>query len=345
MNELTYFGTNGKPRVWRVWTEPSEAGADDDDIAYIVFEFGEVDGALQRKRREVKGKNRGRSNATTALEQASKEALKRLKDKEKSIGHEKVAPMLAFEYTQHNRKLIFPCAVQGKLDGERAIFDPSSRQFISRLGNVFKNLEHIAKELVKLDCILDGELYSDSMPFEQLSGLLKRKNKCAEHLFISFNVFDIVSDADFKERLSLLKKLPKYNNTHVVDTVICNEPSGVELLLDKFLKQGFEGIMLRNLLGPYEHKRSYNLQKYKLFQDAEFEIVSAKRENNSNAVVWICKTEAGVEFSARPAETVDARSLTDEQIAQSVGKLLTVKYQELTAKGVPRFPVALRVRA
>ena len=41
---------------------------------------------------------------------------------------------------------------------------------------------------------------------------------------------------------------------------------------DGFLKQGYEGSILR-LNGPYEQKRSYNLQKFKDFSDTEATIV------------------------------------------------------------------------
>ena len=39
-----------------------------------------------------------------------------------------------------------------------------------------------------------------------------------------------------------------------------------------FLEQGYEGSIIRNNK-PYEQKRSYNLQKFKDFQDAEAQII------------------------------------------------------------------------
>jgi ATP-dependent DNA ligase len=41
---------------------------------------------------------------------------------------------------------------------------------------------------------------------------------------------------------------------------------------DDFLSKGYEGSILR-LNGPYEQKRSYNLQKFKDFQDTEATII------------------------------------------------------------------------
>lgn len=340
MNELVYAGEDGKSRFWRVWAE-----SEDELTAFIVIEFGKVDGAIQRRHRKIGGKNIGRSNETTALEQARREAEKRYLDKKKSIDNGPISPMLAFEYTQHHLKINFPCIVQGKLDGERAIFNPKTGKFTSRLGNIFHNLEHISNQLSAANNILDGELYSDAMPFEKLSGLLKRKVMVPEHLLIKYHVFDVVSQDDFQLRNNAVNNISNCENVVKVNAIHCKEPDDADHLLTTFVNDGYEGIMLRNLTGPYEHKRSYNLQKYKLFKDSEFLIIDYKRENNTDAVVWICETSSKLQFSARPADTISDRTLTDEQAAALVGKFLTVRYQELTTKGVPRFPVGIRIRS
>ena len=58
-----------------------------------------------------------------------------------------------------------------------------------------------------------------------------------------------------------------------VETIQVNKyEEAANVHYDGFLKQGYEGSILR-LNGPYEQKRSYNLQKFKDFSDDEATIV------------------------------------------------------------------------
>ena len=69
--------------------------------------------------------------------------------------------------------------------------------------------------------------------------------------------------------------------------------------------EDFEGVMIRNVHGTYDlNKRSKHLQKFKTFQDAEYEIIGFDEAsgNDQGTVVWIVKTEAGQEFEFDPKE-------------------------------------------
>ena len=56
--------SSGAVTIWHCWTEGAE----------VVVEWGQEDGSMQTKRFKCKPKNKGRANATTASEQAEKEA-------------------------------------------------------------------------------------------------------------------------------------------------------------------------------------------------------------------------------------------------------------------------------
>ena len=59
-----------------------------------------------------------------------------------------------------------------------------------------------------------------------------------------------------------------------------NDKAEVKPLHDQFVKEGYEGIMIRNKDGEYGiNKRSKNLQKFKEFYDQEFQIVTADAKN------------------------------------------------------------------
>jgi len=54
----------------------------------------------------------------------------------------------------------------------------------SRKGKEFYNMEHIKQELTKIlngkDYYLDGELYSEEIPFEMINGLVKKQKDTKE---------------------------------------------------------------------------------------------------------------------------------------------------------------------
>ena len=118
--------------------------------------------------------------------------------------------------------------------------------------------------------------------------------------------------------------------------------------LDKYTKEGYEGVIIRNKQGKYaENARSNHLQKLKKFKDEEFEIVNYTTPTQGKevgCVVWICKTKEGKTFSVRPSGNYEERKKQYNNGKKYIGKMLTVKYQELTNDHVPRFPVGLAIR-
>ena len=103
--------------------------------------------------------------------------------------------------------------------------------------------------------------------------------------------------------------------------------------------------MLRNLSGKYANKRSADLQKVKQFDDDEFRIVGVNegRGKLQGHGIFSCETAKGVGFDAKmKGDTAELKKFY-EHPENYIGKILTVKYQGFTAKGKPRFAVALRV--
>ena len=118
-------------------------------------------------------------------------------------------------------------------------------------------------------------------------------------------------------------------------------------LFAEFVEVGYEGIMLRNAAGVYRaNYRSNDLQKYKEFLEDEYRIIDFTQGEgrDAGAVIWVCETADGKEFSVRPRGTMEQRRDWFNDGASYIGKNLTVVYQELTEEGKPRFPVAKAVR-
>jgi ATP-dependent DNA ligase len=154
----------------------------------------------------------------------------------------------------------------------------------------------------------------------------------------------------FLDRWEIVDNLVKRDVTKTLRIVPVHQVENkedIERLLYQFLENGDEGIMIRNSDSPYEiDKRSYNLQKYKKFMDSEYKIVGAEEGhgNDEGTVVWICVNGEGKEFNVRPKGTRDARREFYNNKESYYGKSLTVKYQELTNDGIPRFPVGITIR-
>jgi len=106
-------------------------------------------------------------------------------------------------------------------------------------------------------------------------------------------------------------------------------------------------MMVRNQNSLYKYKhRSYDLQKVKRFVDDEFKIIGGEDGSGREAglIVYRCITSDGLEFSVRPRGRHEERAEIFKNLNDYIGKYLTVRYQELTDDGRPRFPVGLAVR-
>jgi DNA ligase-1 len=273
------------------------------------------------------------------------------------ISYKKYYPMLAHQFNQKKKEIKYPCFVQPKLDGVRCI--TVSGRLYSRNGNPFPTLEHIKKELdsLKDNLVLDGELYTDDINFEKIVGLVRKNTKTSEEkantLKIYLNVFDYVdANLPYEKRLSNLNDFFENNKglkyIKQVKTEECKNEKEIMEFLDKYTKEGYEGLIIRNKKGKYaENARSVDLQKLKKFIDEEFEITgytTPTAGKEVGCVIWICKTKDGKTFNVRPQGNYDERKKLYRNGKKYIGKMLTVKYQELTNDHVPRFPVGLAIR-
>jgi DNA ligase-1 len=241
------------------------------------------------------------------------------------------------------------------LDGTRAVAIPHKGIF-SRNRKAYPHLEHIIDEINQLPAsiILDGELYSSELSFQEIVGLVKRETLLAQDIqkqhSIKLHVYDlIIPDTSFHDRYSQLIALfhsYKFQHIVLVQTDTCDNKTTIQSYYTKYMHDGYEGIMLRNKNGLYKGVRSADLQKYKEFIDDEFEIVGFEEGVGLEAgcIIWICKTADGKIFHCRPRGTRYERQSLFINGAQYIGKHLTVRYQELSDTNIPRFPVGIAVR-
>jgi len=125
--------------------------------------------------------------------------------------------------SKKKKVITFPCFVQPKLDGLRCVSYATRGGAVcevalqSRTGAFFTGLPHIAAALRPYlsqhpSIVIDGELYTDQMPFEELAGLIKKKkitDSDVERLKkVKYHVYDIYDrmneNMPYSERLIVL---------------------------------------------------------------------------------------------------------------------------------------------
>jgi len=369
LKELYKTDSKGKTRHWRIWVEGN----------VIKTEHGVYEGTLVEASKTIKkGKNIGKANETTPKEQALSEALSTIKKKyDKNYGDTpghtdiKILPMLAHDFRKREKAIEYPCYVQPKLDGIRCFayiagtlnvdgLEVYDIELMSRGGKLFtqpfEDLRLQISENIQIGEIWDGELCTDKLTFEQICAAVKKEDYRETSELIEFHLFDIFVpgfDEPFTERFVRLVNIAMQpqsdfgDRIKVVDTLAIDSKEEAMEFYSQCMTKDYEGIIFRNFDGVYKPgARSKDLQKYKEFLDEEFTIVSAFEGTGTDegTVIWVCETKSGDTFRVRPRGTVAQRKEWWENWQQYEHQLLTVRYQNLTEDGIPRFPVGVAIR-
>lgn len=316
-------------------------------------------------RSACEAKNVGKSNATTPESQAYIEAQAKLTEKmrlgyfnsieeaQEKGGADFLLPMLAKDFKKEMKKVTFPCYVQPKLDGMRALGTEES--LMSRTGKEIDTLKHIVLADLE-DVVLDGELYAHGISFQENMKLIK---KYRPHFTeqVKYHVYDIVMDAPFSVRYEIMSELlAKLNNPNleVVTTVLVNNMDEINHYHQQFIALGYEGTMVRHSEEGYAvNKRSSQLLKYKDFIDEVYEVVDvipsesrpeqgvvvcAKKMEQAGDNVWVQTFNCGMKFSHAEREEI----LTNKH--NYIGQKAEIRFFEFTDAGIPRFPVCVGFR-
>ena len=372
MNLPTLYGrsTNGKIKQWNISVLQMGDGA-----CYIETEHGYETGKKQLDQRFIgEGKNIGRANETTIYEQACSEARSahsRKKDSgyvedKNNIPSESdgmFLPMLAHRHDKHSAKIKFPCWVQPKLDGVRMIAKKEGGVVTmwSRKGKVIDIPNRINSQLCDMledGQSTDGELYVHGWTFQRIISAVKKKRDDTD--LLEYHIYDSPHPTlTFENRTPVHGvgsiAFPEYcqgwtiigKNIKIVKTHDIKDQLEFDTQESIMLSQGYEGMMARNKKSLYKYKnRSYDLQKVKRFVDDEFKIIGGKDGAGREAglIIFKCVTSDGLEFDVRPRGSHEERREAFKNIEKYLDKYLTVRYQELTDDGRPRFPVGIAVR-
>lgn len=330
--------------------------------------FGQLDGIIQVTEWTLaEPKNTGKKNATTASEQALKEAKATWKKKKDSGYFESVEdidnttftePMLAKSYDDYKDEIKYPVYSQPKLDGIRCIVKKDGMW--SRNGKPIISAPHVLDSLQSFfekfpNAILDGELYADKFAndFNAICSLVKKTVPTKEDLVesaknIQYWVYDWILPKSFGDRnddittyiisSGVIRRVP----THYVHTI-----NQLNELYEKYIEDGYEGQMVR-IDAAYENKRSKFLLKRKEFQDNEYkilDIVEGVGNKSGMAGHMVFKNHKDIEFHSN---IKGDRAYLKELLLNKnkyIDKMATVKYFNLTPEDeIPRFPYVTAIR-
>jgi DNA ligase-1 len=357
---------------WEIWIEEN----------VIHEQYGLQNGKKQHITDTIKeGKNIGRANETTREEQAELEAqakwtkkrekeyretIEELSEQEKTSSFGGYLPMLAHKYKEHGHKIKWPCYCQPKLDGLRSISIKENNQVTLwfRSGKQVKTMKHIEEALNKVmqnGEIWDGELYIHNEDFNKLGGSIRKDVNLDFETAkkVEYHIYDFprikTVDTLLLEHIPYQYRLNAFNTRKIiyplvaVETAVISNEDEMKQYFSEFIEQGYEGVMIRNIGMAYEQKRSYDLLKYKAFDDSEFLVVGYEEGRGQLAGAvgsFICQLPDGQTFKAK-LKGKDVTNLLVQYFKNPklfMGKQLTVQYQGLSKDGIPRFPVGVGLR-
>lgn len=299
---------------------------------------------------------------------------------------ELVRPMLAAPTKPKDiQTLRLPLLASAKIDGIRCLCrrnpGTGAPELVSRTLKLIPNKATQARFAREEYIGLDGELVvgepNDKNLMQQTTSGVMRADGDPDAKWYVFDKWDEVGpyyNRAFKAKYIIDRAYPPDTTNVSTQPIIwvSHYPLGTLAdlwdLEDKFVKKGFEGMMLRAPEGPYKQNRSTlregYLLKVKRFEDAEAVVIGVKEQlaNNNEATtdergftkrsthqagkdaagilgaLLVRDLKTGVEFDVGTGFTLEQRVNLWEGRKYLVGKTICYKHFPIGVKDKPRFP-------
>lgn len=266
-------------------------------------------------------------------------------------------------------------AVSRKIDGVRCSFywKDGEVKSASRGGGDYDPSTYQLREHPKMiewfkqhpDWILDGELYKHGKSLQQISGAARMEKTAAGCDWLEYYVYDImIPEMPFENRFGMLKILQgflgqdEFNpekewseedlRVQVIPHVWVegdNKKDQIMELHNQYVAEGWEGCVARDISKVYKYGgRGQEMVKFKMYQDAEFEITGISEGLRPEDMCFTLKTEDGIEFKAKPMGSRELKEQYREDLPNLIGKMATVKFFYLSDEGTPLQPVLKAIR-
>lgn len=290
----------------------------------------------------------------------------------------KFKPMLA-EHADMT-KIKFPVMASTKLDGIRAVV--LNGKLLSRSLKPIKN-KYTRSLFEKPEYEgLDGELIvgspTDPKCFNKTtSGVMTEEGEPNVHYYVFDQIPEYSGQPEntpFKSRFNdLQESMPMEHVVLVQQKLVWNLPE-LEEFEKQCLKQGYEGVIIKDLNSPYKYGRSTLREGYMLkikrYKDAEAKILSVeellsntneatrdelgkvKRSNHKSGMVpqdtlgslVVQDLKTGIQFNIGTGFDEELRDTLWKNKSRIIGKIVKYKYFDYGSIDKPRHPVFLGFR-
>jgi len=215
---------------------------------------------------------------------------------------------LAHDSAKHEKKMAGKKQIEIKLDGVRVltVVRGGKVEMFSRNGKQFHNFGHIIAEIEEvlktkpapMDLVLDGEVMSAN--FQDLMKQVHRKDNVQANDAV-LHVFDLIPLKNFNEgfwdkeqylRSQMVKFWVEENQSvlkHVQaldwEDVDLDTPEGDKRFTElnkAAIDGGYEGVMIKDVLAPYECKRTHAWLKAKPFIEVTLEVKDVEEGTGRN---------------------------------------------------------------
>lgn len=317
--------------------------------------------------------DKGYKKLSKPLDKYTKEQLDEILPDEVTDSSGNLKPMLAKDYHKVALSILEKnwWYASRKIDGTRCLMFAKDGEVYtsSRGGKDFNaSTKHITNHpklkefmLNNPGLILDGELYIHGYSLQTISGLTRLKvdtDKCNNLQYYIYDVLD--TEKTFEERLEIINHLKEelqlefnpnksFGVGELQIQVVPHEKvegwSSIKRLHDKYVEEGFEGVVIRNPVKKYGvNKRTNDMLKIKEYQDGEFKITGYSEGLRPEDMVFTCETEEGKEFEAKPIGPRELKYEYLNRMKEIIGKMATVKYFSYSKEGIPTQPVLKAIR-
>ena len=264
--------------------------------------------------------------------------------------------------------------VSEKLDGVRAFWD--GKVLKARSNKAFAVPKCWLAKFPPF--ALDGELMLENGGFEQLLSVVNKANaSCEAWGSVRYHIFDTPNaTGSLLERLntaqSYINTLATPHPLRIIEQRKIESKAQLIVLLKQVSARGGEGLVVRKNAAPYERFRTSNAMKLKAYEDAECKVVAHHEGKGrltgkfgsltceqvfdealmsaNSANFGLNSSKFGSQSAENPPQKRTIRfkigsGFDDKERANPppIGSLITYKFNGYTAKGLPKFPVFLRL--
>lgn len=271
---------------------------------------------------------------------------------------------LAQKFENKRISKMLKIALEPKLDGIRccAIVEGGKATLFSRSGKRIVNFDAtIGAELVKLgDGFYDGEIMGEDF-VALMRQAYRKENVDVKDSYLS--LFDYLPLEEWKSKQAILpchfrrqileskvfdanKKETLKHVLIVPREIISADENVINKLHHYYVSEGYEGVMVKDLDAPYKFGRGFEVMKVKSFHDLDLPVI--RIEEGVGKFSGMCGSlivdNNGTEVGIGSGLNDDLRKKIWAAPNDYIGRIVEVRYQEMTPDGSLRFPTFIHFR-